>query len=162
MPPRSGNISASSRPIEVGFEVVESPMSSPIDRDPSPRKLAEFAEFGMFALGMIAAPLAYFRGQVGVAGTFWVVAVGLRLIGWLRATWLRPIFVGVSTLTYPIGWVVSNAVLAILYYGVVTPFALVFRLVGRDGLNRRFDREAESYWEAYDTDRDAERYLRTF
>ena len=137
-------------------------MVGSVDRNPSKRKLGEFSEFGMFALGMVAAPLAAFRGQSALAVGFWATAVALRWIGWARPGWLRPAFVGLSIAAFPIGWAVSNLVLVLLYYGVVTPIALVFRLIGRDALNRRLEPESATYWEPYDTDRDPERYLRTF
>ena len=35
----------------------------PIQWKPDRKALGEFAEAGMFALGMVAAPLAYFRGS---------------------------------------------------------------------------------------------------
>ena len=39
-------------------------------------------------------------------------------------------------LTKPIGHVVGLVLLAVVYYGVMTPLALAFRLAGRDGLGR--------------------------
>ncbi len=51
----------------------------PINWKPDRKTLGEFAEAGMFALGMVAAPLAYFRGQPRLAAAFWVVAVILRV-----------------------------------------------------------------------------------
>lgn len=137
-------------------------MLGSIDRNPSRKTLTEFSEFGMFALGMLAAPLSFHRGHPALAAGLWLVAVVLRLVGWARPSWLRPIFVGISIATFPIGWAVSNLVLALMYYGIITPIALVFRWVGRDALQRRIDPEAVTYWEPYDTDRDPERYLRTF
>ena len=62
----------------------------------------------MFALGMVAAPLAYFRGHPRLAATFWVLAVALRLVGLVRPSWLRPVFLGLTLATWPIGWVVSQ------------------------------------------------------
>lgn len=42
---------------------------------------------------------------------------------------------------------VTNPVItALLFYLVFTPFALVFRLAGRDALRRRRDPAADSYW----------------
>ena len=50
---------------------------------------------------------------------------------------LRPLFIGLSAVTMPIGIVVSYTVLAVVFYGVLTPIGLVMRLFGRDTMQRR-------------------------
>ena len=134
----------------------------PINRNPDRKALSEFSEAGMFAMGMVAAPLAYYRGQTSLAATFWAVAVALRLVGLVRPGWLKPVFLGLTLATWPIGWVVSKVTLGLLYYGIFTPIALAFRLIGRDALNRSADPGAKTYWEPYRPDRGLERYLRPF
>ena len=129
---------------------------------PDRKTLAEFSELGMFFLGMVAAPLAYFRGRPTLAAVFWVVAVVGRLLGALRPEWLKPAYLGLTLATWPIGWVVSHLTLALLYYGVVTPIGLVIRALGRDPLARRFDHAATTYWEPYNPDRDMDSYLKQF
>ena len=42
--------------------------------------------------------------------------------------------------------IVSPVALAVLFYGVVTPTGLIMRLLGKDLLRLRFDRDAASYW----------------
>jgi hypothetical protein len=42
--------------------------------------------------------------------------------------------------------IVSPIVLAIMFFGVVTPMGLAMRLFGRDLLGLRFDRQRPSYW----------------
>ncbi|SIO31061.1 hypothetical protein SAMN05444166_3685 [Singulisphaera sp. GP187] len=135
---------------------------TPIDWRPEPKTLAQFSEISLFFLGMVAAPLASLRGQPTLAATFWVAAVACRIVGAWRPTALKPVYLGLTLATWPIGWVVSHLALAVVYYGVITPIALVFRLLGRDPLTRRFDRDATTYWEPYDPDRGTDQYLRQF
>src|SRR3954447_25336040 len=134
----------------------------PINWHPDRKTLAEFSEFAMFFLGMVGAPLAHFRGRPTLAAGCWAAAVAIRLVGAWRPLRLRPVYLGLTLATWPIGWVVSHLLLALLYYGVVTPIGLAFRLAGRDPLARRFDRDAATYWEPYDPDRGVDRYLRQF
>jgi hypothetical protein len=134
----------------------------PINWKPDRKTLGEFAEAGMFVLGMVAAPLAYLRGEPRVAAIFWVIAVILRIVGLVRPAWLKPVFVGLTLATWPIGWFVSRVALGVLYFAVFTPIALVFRLIGRDVLKRSFDPKAKTYWESYRPNRGVERYLRPF
>jgi len=134
----------------------------PIPWKPDRRTLAEFSEAGLFALGMVAAPLAAYRGQPRLAATFWALAVATRLLGLVRPEWLRVPFLALTLATWPIGWVMSRVALALLYLIVFTPIALVFRLIGRDALHRKPDPEAPTYWEPYRPGRGLDRYLRPF
>ena len=135
---------------------------TPIDWRPDATKLAQFSEITMFFLGMVAAPLAYLRGRPTLAAACWVAAVACRLLGAWRPIALKPVYLGLTLATWPIGWVVSHLALAVVYYGVITPIALVFRLLGRDAMTRQFDRDATTYWEPYHPDRGTDQYLRQF
>jgi len=133
-----------------------------INWNPDEKILGQFSEFGMFFLGLVAAPLALYRDHTTVAIVLWATAILLRLVSLTKLAWIRPVFIGLSVITWPIGWVVSHVALAIVYYGVFTPLALFFWLIGRDALNRKFDPDAESYWEPYNPDQGPARYLRQF
>ncbi len=74
----------------------------------------------------------------------------------------RPLFVGLSLVTYPIGYVVSHVVMALIFFGVITPVGLLFRILGRDPLNRRFESDRESYWEPHQPPEDEGRYYKQF
>lgn len=133
-----------------------------INWSPDQKVLGQFAEFGMFFLGLIAAPLMIYRGHTTLAVVFWAAAILLRLLSLVKPAWVKPVFIALSVVTWPIGWVISHAALAIVYYGVFTPIGLFFRLIGRDALNRKFDPDAETYWEPYNPDSGPARYLRQF
>lgn len=60
----------------------------------------------------------------------------------------------------PIGWLVSHAVLAIIFYGLITPMGVLMRLFGRDAMSRRFEPARASYWTEHDPGGDTARYLR--
>ena len=45
-----------------------------------------------------------------------------------------------------LGHIVSPIALGLLFYAVFTPMGLVMRLVGKDPLRLRLDREADTYW----------------
>ncbi|HEV3163749.1 MAG TPA: SxtJ family membrane protein [Isosphaeraceae bacterium] len=134
----------------------------PINWKPDRKLLAEFSEFWLFFVGMVFAPMAYFRGYPRLAMALWIVAVAVRLVGWLRPMWVKPFFLGLTLATWPMGWVFSHLALVGVYYIIFTPVALLFRLLGRDPLKRTFDREASSYWEPYNPSRGLDRYLRQF
>ncbi|WP_137939013.1 SxtJ family membrane protein [Chitinivorax sp. B] len=43
--------------------------------------------------------------------------------------------------------IISPIVLAMMYFFMLTPFGLVMRLFGYDPMRKRFDANAESYWQ---------------
>ena len=42
--------------------------------------------------------------------------------------------------------IVSPVILAVLFYGIFTPAAFLYRVLGKDLLGLRFDHGAQSYW----------------
>ena len=131
-----------------------------VDWDPSERKLRQFAALSITFLNGFAAWQAK-QGNGALAFTLFLVAVGLGppALVWPRLTW--PFFVGSMILTTPVRWVVSWFALAVLYYGVLTPLGVLFKLVARDPLCRRFEPERDSYWVVRSTP-EVSSYLRSF
>ncbi len=63
---------------------------------------------------------------------------------WPRA--LAPVERGWSLLAAALGFVNTRILLAIVFFVVLAPIALVLRLVGKDPLERRRDRNRPTYW----------------
>jgi len=61
---------------------------------------------------------------------------------------------------FPIGWVVSRLILSTLFFGIFTPVAFVFRLVGRDALQRYRRPQQDSCWIPKATATDPRSYFR--
>ena len=45
-----------------------------------------------------------------------------------------------------LGWIISRAILTILFYLVMTPVAFIARLAGKQFMDIRWDRKKNSYW----------------
>jgi hypothetical protein len=88
----------------------------------------------------------------GLSGLFSLAAPALN----------RPLYVFLILLSVPIGLVVSYAVLIVLFYGIMTPLGILFRLFGRDALKRRFVGEAKTYWEPHVAPAGVDRYFKQF
>jgi hypothetical protein len=95
------------------------------------RQFALFAPAGFAAIGWMA-------HRFGAPwSTFWIlVGVGVVLLvaGLARPTLLRPVWILSLMIAMPIGFVVTTVAMAAVYYLVITPIGLVFRLGGRDAL----------------------------
>jgi hypothetical protein len=62
----------------------------------------------------------------------------------------------------PIGWVVSRVILGLVFYGLMTPVAFVFRAAGRDELMLKPPAGVGTYWQKRPATLDKSRYLRQF
>lgn len=127
--------------------------------NPTDRQLKQFAWAclpGFALVGWVARRLAD-GWTLPILGA----ALGLAclLLGLARPKSLRPLFVVLSAITAPIGWILSNLLAAIFYFLVLTPLGLVFRLFGRDPLALRA-RGASSYWKKHTTSPDPRSYYR--
>jgi hypothetical protein len=135
---------------------------SDIPRKPSPKVLRQFA--GAWLVFFLAwgafEGLGRGRPQIGVA----LASMGVVIGGWglARTGAIRWLFVGWMVLVFPMGWLISQLALLLMFYGVLTPVAILFRLTGRDALCRRTRLDADSYWTAKEQPRDMRRYLRQY
>ncbi len=134
----------------------------PINKNPSARELRTFARiwFPLFVAG--AGAVLWWRLDSPAAGVAaWLAGGALAALVLASAEAARIVFVGLMTVTYPIGLVVSTIALGIMFYLVFTPIAVVMRLAGRDALRLRA-RADRSHWIPYQQDDDPERAFRQF
>lgn len=117
-----------------------------IDRHPSRRRLRRFGVVWLVFLAALGAMAWFERDNHRLAVGLWVVAVVVPVLGWCLPRMMRWLYVGLSYLTWPIGWLVSHLVLALVYFLVVTPIGLLARLFGYDPMSRKADADASSYW----------------
>lgn len=124
--------------------------------------LRQFAALWLVLFSVLAAMAATRHHSPAAAWLFVVLAMAVGPIGLLKPEAIRPLFTGLIRLTQPIGWVMSRILLAALLYGLFTPVALFFRAIGRDSMNRRFDRNRDTYWAPKKMPVDPRRYLRQY
>jgi hypothetical protein len=138
---------------------------------PTPRQLRRFGVVALVGFGILGGWTLWkgglFGADFGAAGptvAYALLALG-GLSGLLAIVYPRgnlPVFVGLTLLTFPIGWVVSHVILGLLFWVVLVPVGLVLRLLGRDALSRTFDESAETYWTDVKSSSRSERYFQQF
>jgi hypothetical protein len=133
---------------------------SEIEFQPSTRTLRQFAAMCVAVFGCLAA-YETLRNGVTTRCLIWNVLALVGVVGLIRPQTLRLIFVASMIVAWPMGWLVSHVILAVLYFGMFTPVAVVFRLLGRDALALRRP-QRKSYWTAKPTPRDVRRYFRQY
>ena len=129
---------------------------------PTDRKLREFAAIGAVLCIALAIWQGVSNGNLLLLGVYVALAGGVGIVGIVRPRWLGPIFTGWMILTFPIAWTVSTLVLLLLFYGLITPIALLFRLLGRDALDRKLRPDQNSYWTVKPSKKHPRTYLRQF
>ena len=75
---------------------------------------------------------------------------------------IKPIYVVFVVVTFPIGWVISHLVMGIFYFGIITPVAVFFKIIKRDPLCRKADKNASSYWIKCKNNRSTKDYFNQF
>ena len=121
-----------------------------VNWNPNSKELNGFRVTSVVASVLIALVLYVFGGaDVGWCAAIAVVGACIALSGFVSLRLTRYIYIGMVAITLPIGLVISSILMMLFYFGLITPLGLVFRLIGRDPLSRRFDPKARSYWVPY-------------
>ena len=110
---------------------------SDIQFSPSERTLRQFAGLFLVVFGVLALKEALVRQRPQPAFVYGALALTIGPLGLLKPALVRPIYVGWCVVAFPIGWLVSTTILGLLFYGMFTPIAFVFRIMGRDALALR-------------------------
>jgi len=129
---------------------------------PSDRMLRQFGGLWIVFFAAIAARQEFHHNRHLAAIVLAALAVTVGPLGVIWPKLIKPIFVGWMALAYPIGWVVSRIVLSVIFYGLFTPVAWIFRLMDRDALGLKPQPAAASYWRVKPTAKDQAQYLRQF
>ncbi len=97
------------------------------------------------AILMVVAVWPLFSGGM-LVWPWLAAALLLLLLAWWRPAWLTPLANGWSRLGHWLGTLNSYIILALLFFLVITPVALLFRWRGRDALHLR-QKKLHSYWQ---------------
>ena len=134
---------------------------------PTPKQLRQFGVIfltGFVLIGLVKYfwPFSWGISQDKNVGLYsmliGVIGGGLALTGTKVALPLYYLWMGIA---FVMGNIMSRVIIVLIYYGVVTPLALIGRLVGRDRLQLKKP-ETDSYWHDISLPKEAEKYERQF
>jgi len=109
-----------------------------INKNPKAKELAQFGIIWLPALMLLLVWLITSRLETRFWTILLAVLIGLSMVlGVLQPMILKPVFVGLQYVTWPIGMVVSYVLLAIVFYLLITPVGLLLRLFGYDPVDKR-------------------------
>ena len=111
---------------------------------PTDRQLRQFGAICLVGLPLVA----------WVWGAHWQVigglaAAGLALAaaGWAAPQSLKWVFLGLTVLAAPIGMVIGELALLLIFFAVFLPIGLALRWTKGDPLQLKLDRQADTYWQ---------------
>jgi hypothetical protein len=142
-----------------------------IDWKPERSTLRNFGLIALVAFGVFGALARWhvypFHGISEAAGActavvLWLLAAYCGFFAFVAPVAVKPIYLLLTVVTFPIGFVLSYVVMAVMYYLVITPVGLVFKVIGRDPMHRAFDPAAPTYWIRRRAPVGGKRYFRQF
>jgi hypothetical protein len=135
---------------------------STIPLNPTARMLRQFAAGCLVCFGAMGAHQYFSRGHHQAGLVLAGLALVLGVAGLSKPSTLRWLFVGWMVLAFPIGWVVSQVMLLFMFFCIVTPVAMFFRLRGRDPLARRPALNRTTWWTPKPSPQDVRSYFRQY
>ena len=142
-----------------------------LELNPDEETLRQFGYIALGGFGLLAAA-AYTETLIfsfGLGAARSAVAASLLGLGVLSALLSlvapranRAIYVGLSVVAFPIGFVISHIVLALIFFVLISPIALAFRIARRNELRLGSDPATTSYWSPVRPRRASESYFSQF
>jgi hypothetical protein len=131
-----------------------------INWNPEKRELRKFGLIAVVALGAAGIILRYIFGVSAI----WAVSAAAAGLCIFLVTLISPgagriIYLALTFAALPIGLVISFILMAAFYFLILTPVGLVFKLIGRDSLARRFEPDSPTYWTPHKHTDDPQRYF---
>ena len=128
-----------------------------INWDPPPRQLRQFAVICFFVLPFLG---WLWGAEIQLIGLLAGLGLLIALVGFAVPAIVKPIFIALTVITTPIGMVVGEVAMGLIYYGVFLPIGCLFRLQNKDALRRKIDSEATTYWQEKKKPKDVASYYR--
>ena len=107
----------------------------------------ELRQFGLL-VGAVFTVIGFwplvFRGE---PFRLWAISLGTILIvfGAILPQVLAPIHKGWMWVGHILGWINTRILLSIVFYGIVTPTGLIFRLLGKNSMRQTFAESSTTY-----------------
>ena len=108
---------------------------------------SEWRKFGI-TVGIVLGLLGglFFWRERDYYSYFLILSTVFLFLGLVLPVLLKPIHKIWMTLAIFIGWFMSRLILSVVFYLVLIPIGLSMRLLGKDLLNQKFDKSADTYW----------------
>ncbi len=130
---------------------------------PSTKQLRDFGDIALCMCNIIGLLLLGLN-KISPKGLiiFCLIGLAMYILSRISTALIKPVYQGLMIATFPIGWVISHLMMGLFYYGIVTLIAIIFKIIGRDPLCRKYEPEADTYWLPYKQSRSPKHYFHQF
>jgi len=110
-------------------------------------QVKELRQFGLMVGGVFSVIGLWPMFLRGDTLRLWAVVLGslLILLGSLVPTWLAPVHRGWMWVGHVLGWINTRIILGVIFYGLITPIGIVFRMLGKDTMRQSFSDTSSTY-----------------
>ncbi|MDK2971680.1 MAG: hypothetical protein PWP23_1435 [Candidatus Sumerlaeota bacterium] len=134
-----------------------------INKNPSEKELRWFAGLWFPAFFLVIGLILGIRFYLWpIVYPMWAVVALIGFFGVFVPGPMKYLYLAWMYAAFPIGWTVSHLALGITYYLVMTPIGLLLRAAGKDPMERKFLKDAPTYWIEHRTGGDRQRYFRQY
>ncbi len=110
------------------------------------KELRKFAYFVGSVLILIGAAGIFKHWRYGSIAVLIIAGLLLGLCGLLFPNALKKVYMVWMGLAFALGWIVSRAILVLLFYLVITPVSIAARLAGKKFIDIEFPKKGATYW----------------
>jgi len=135
---------------------------SDLPLNPTTRALRQFAGAWLVFFSLMAAHQYFRRGHHEAGLLIGAAALIFGVLGLVKPGAVRWLFVTWMVAAFPIGWAISQVMMLLMFYLLITPIALILRLRGRDPLNRKPAPGRSSWWLSKPSPQDVRSYFRQY
>ena len=110
-------------------------------------QVKELRQFGLMVGGVFSIIGLWPMFLRGDPLRLWAVVLGslLILLGSLVPTWLAPVHRGWMWVGHVLGWINTRIILGVIFYGLITPIGIAFRMLGKDTMRQSFSDTSSTY-----------------
>ena len=130
--------------------------------DPTAGELRWFGLMVAAFAGVVGGLIYYFSANLTVAVVVWAIGLILAAVYYALPPTRYLLFTLWMTIFFPLGWLISHLLMGAVFYLLITPVALVMRLIGRDALGKAPDPAAKTYWTPMESNPKETRYFQQF
>lgn len=119
-----------------------------MDTDSKSTDKKELRSFGLIMAGMIALIFGLiipWLWNIVLPLWPWIVSSIFLISAIAAPAVLRPVFIVWMKVGHVLGWINTRLLLGIVFYLVIAPTGIVLKLLGKDPLKRKYDKNGMSY-----------------
>ena len=132
-----------------------------INKNPSAKELIKFGATFLGGMAVIGFLYHFVFHNEPLAKGLWIAGGVVFVLSFIPPV-ARILYILWMGLGITMGLVTSPIILALVFLVLITPVGLVFKLIQRDTMKRKMDRDAATYWEEYKETDDPATYVKQF